>query len=443
MRKYFGTDGVRGLAGKPPMSAEFAFKLGIAVEEVLGADHQAVFVIGRDTRRSSNMLTHAVNAGITSRGGKIIDVGVIPTPGVSFLCKHFKADAGFVISASHNPFEDNGIKLFDSQGRKLSDEVELEIEASLENVSSLPEIVGKNIGISETRAEAGLIYLESLHSIAPDLSGLKLGLDCANGASFELAPQLFSSLGAEVEVINAKPDGVNINVNSGSTHPAMLQSYVKDKNLDLGITFDGDADRALLVDKQGRLVTGDHILAICGLARGEKAVVSTVMGNMGAQVYLEEKGIAFHRTKVGDRYVKEMLRAKELNLGGEQSGHIIFLDRAPTGDGMLNALETLMAIEQLGKPLEAWVDEIAMFPQVLKNVSVPTELKAKLADFEEVKTAVSKAEIKLAGRGRVNIRPSGTEPLLRVMVEGSELELIEEIANELVKVIENVSSTPK
>ncbi len=440
MRKYFGTDGVRGVAGKHPMTADFAFKLGIAVAEVLGGDHQPNFVIGRDTRRSSMMLTHAVSAGLTSRGGKAIDLGIIPTPGVSYLCRYLKADAGFVISASHNPFGDNGIKLFDAKGEKLSDDIEMEIEARLEVVNELSEVVGKNIGISETFAKAGEIYLCSLKVEGPDLSSLHICLDCANGASYQLAPELFKSLGAEVELINVEPDGLNINVNCGSTHPEMLQQYVKDKGLDLGISFDGDADRALLVDNQGRLVTGDHILVICGLMRNESGVVSTVMGNMGAQVYLEEKGITFHRAKVGDRYVKEMLKKKELTLGGEQSGHMLFLDKAPTGDGMLSALQVLAAVKKSSKPLEAWVDKVVTFPQVLKNVTVPIEIKDKLIELDEVKTALDKAESKLLNKGRINLRPSGTEPLLRIMVEGPEEKLIEEIAEGMTIVIEKAIS---
>ena len=439
MRKYFGTDGVRGIAGKHPMNAEFAFKLGVAAAEVLMSERQPTFLIGRDTRRSSTMLTHAVSAGLTSRGSKVIDIGVIPTPGISYLCGYLKADAGFVISASHNPFEDNGIKLFNAQGEKLSDAIEIEIESKLETTNKLPEIIGEAIGISEIFTAASNAYLDFLKTNSPDLSGLHIGLDCANGASYHLVPELFTSLGAKVEAINIEPDGININVNCGSTHPETLQQYVKDKQLELGITFDGDADRVLLVDNKGRLVTGDHILAICGLARGEDAVVSTVMGNMGAQVYLEEKGVTFHRAKVGDRYVKEMLSEKGLTLGGEQSGHMLFLDKAPTGDGMFSALQVLAAVKQTNKPLEAWVDEIIMFPQVLKNASVPTKIKGKIAELTEVKFAVNEAESKLANKGRVNLRPSGTEPLVRVMVEGPEQKLIEEIANDLVEIIGKVS----
>ncbi len=439
MRKYFGTDGVRGIAGKHPMNAEFAFKLGVAAAEVLSSEQQPIFLIGRDTRRSSTMLTHAVSTGLTSRGGKVIDIGIIPTPGVSYLCQYLKANAGFVISASHNPFEDNGIKLFNAQGEKLSDNIELEIENKLEVINELPAVVGKAIGVSEIFTTASDTYLDFLKINGPDLSGLNIGLDCANGASYHIAPKLFTFLGAKVKTINTQPDGLNINVNCGSTHPESLQQYVKDQKLELGITFDGDADRVLLVDNQGRLVTGDHILVICGVTRKESAVVSTVMGNMGTQVYLEEKGVTFHRAKVGDRYVKEMLKSKGLTLGGEQSGHMLFLDKAPTGDGMLSALQVLTALKQTNKPLEAWVDEIIMFPQILKSIPVPTEIKDKIAELAEVKVAVNKAESKLADKGRVNLRPSGTEPLVRVMVEGPEKQLIEEIANDLVKIIEKIN----
>ncbi|MEZ4633163.1 MAG: phosphoglucosamine mutase [Deinococcales bacterium] len=439
-RHYFGTDGVRGVAGQGAMSADFVFKLGMAAAEVLKKREHPRFIIGRDTRLSGMMLQHAVSAGLCARGAEVIDLGIIPTPGVSFLCKALKADAGIVISASHNPFEDNGIKFFDIKGEKLSDELELEIERLLAEVDRLAPITAKAIGrsIRSSYAEGSEVYLDFLKSQGPDLSGFKIGLDCANGASYDLAPRLFRALGAQVSVIHASPDGLNINVACGSTHPEHLQDFVKVNELDLGICFDGDADRSLLVDKQGRMVTGDHILAMTALNRKETAVVSTIMANMGVESYLKARGVAFHRAKVGDRYVKEMLIDKGLKVGGEQSGHVLFLDKAPTGDGMLSALEVLKAMMRFGGGLEPWVDQITLFPQILVNVTVPNQLKHQLAKLDIIQDAVAKGEAKL-GEGRINLRPSGTEPLLRVMVEGRNQSLIEEIAHEIAKVIEDIS----
>lgn len=434
-RMYFGTDGVRGVAGVKSMSAAFAFKLGAATAEVLSAKRGATFLIGMDTRQSGHMLKHAVAAGLTSRGAKVLDVGVIPTPGVSYLCQHLSADAGVVISASHNPFEDNGIKLFNSKGEKLADAEELAIEATLEKLDDLPEVTGSDIGISESYADGAAEYLDYLKKHSPDLSGMRIALDCANGAAYALAPQLFKALGANIDVLHADPDGLNINVNCGSTHPESLQAYVVEKDMDLGICFDGDADRSLLVDSKGRMVTGDHILAICGITRKEPAVVSTLMGNMGSELFIKEHGLEFDRADVGDRYVKEMLLEKGLKLGGEQSGHILYLDIAPTGDGMLNAVQVLKSVKDSGKFLEEWVDDIPLFPQTLVNVKVPAELKHNIAALDQVQAKIVEAEAELAGLGRINLRPSGTEALVRVMVEGKEQAMIERIAQEVADVV--------
>ena len=441
-RRYFGTDGIRGVAGTAPMTAEFAFLVGVAAAEALkGAGREAPTVLlGRDTRRSGQMLTSALSAGLTSRGAHVLELGVLPTPGVSFLCRSLGAAAGIVISASHNPFEDNGIKFFSADGEKLSDALELEIEGYLERSGSLSAVTGEGIGLtSRYNRQQGHEYRDFLLASGPDLGGLKIGLDCANGASYQLAPEVFTLLGAEVSVIHAEPDGVNINTGCGSTHPQAIKRFVQENDLDLGVTFDGDADRALLVDRRGRLITGDHMLAICALYRQEQAVVSTIMGNLGLEHYLAQHGVLFHRAAVGDRYVHEMLRAKGLSLGGEQSGHVLFLDKAPTGDGILSALQTLSAVQGSGKALETWFDEITMYPQTLLNVRVAPEVKVRLAEHAQVMAALEDASARLNGEGRVNVRPSGTEPLVRVMVEGRDQGMIEQVARDIAAVVEQAT----
>ena len=445
-RHYFGTDGIRGVAGAHPMTAEFAFSVGVAAAEALkGAGRAAPTVlIGRDTRRSGQMLMSALVAGLTSRGASAVELGVLPTPGVSHLCRSLGAAAGVVISASHNPFADNGIKFFSADGEKLSDALEAEIESYLEShlrrAATLPPVTGAAIGSFERYDRgSGHEYRDFLVASGPDLSGLKIGLDCANGAAYKLAPEVFSLLGAEVRVINAEPDGLNINTGCGSTHPEAIAHFVQTEGLDLGVTFDGDADRALLVDRSGRLISGDHMLAICALYRHEQAVVSTIMGNLGLEHYLTARGVGFYRAAVGDRYVYEMLRTKGLSLGGEQSGHVLFLDKAPTGDGILSALQTLAAVQGSGKMLETWFDEITMYPQILLNVRVDPLVKARLAEHQQVAVALQEASARLNGEGRVNVRPSGTEPLVRVMVEGRDQSVIEQVARDIAAVVERAT----
>ncbi len=446
-RRYFGTDGVRGVAGVHPMTATFALRLGMAVGETLPkADgKQPHVLIGMDTRRSGLMLAHAAAAGLTSRGVQVTWLGVLPTPGVSFLTRALGADAGLMVSASHNPYPDNGLKLFDRNGEKLSDEIESQIEAMVDHLGEagddLPTVTGGGIGnVSVARpwdpngaatgadASALNLYVKHLLDSAPYLDGLRVVVDCAHGASHLIAPQLFAKLGARLEVLNAAPDGVNINVDCGSTHPEALMKHVVEGGFDVGVTFDGDADRALLIDGKGRVVTGDHMLAITALSRGETGLVATQMSNMGTETYLRERGVTMHRAKVGDRYVFEELLRLGLTLGGEQSGHLLFLDKAPTGDGMLTALITLSAVRKSGKSLEAWMDEIPVYPQVLKNVKVTPGTRDHVAADPTVAAAVAAAEAELAGSGRVLLRPSGTEPLVRVMVEGADAELVEKLA---------------
>lgn len=446
MKRYFGTDGIRGVAGDMPMTAGFALQVGVALAEVL-TDGQGDVLVGCDTRRSSDMLTHALAAGLTSSGANVRLLGVLPTPAVSYLTRTTDAAAGVVVSASHNPFEQNGIKVFQGNGKKLSDALEHAIEDAIEKATTntkthhevTPPIIGSRIGRSHFAEGLREQYLESLLVAAPDLTGMTIALDCANGAAFESAPYVFRALGADVTVTNDAPDGNNINVDCGSTHPHALQTFVQEGQFDVGVTFDGDADRALLVDKQGRLVTGDHILALCALARHETTVVSTLMANLGLEHFLEQHGVNLLRTQVGDRYVYEALEAQKLTLGGEQSGHVLFLDRAPTGDGVLTALQTLAAVNALGESLEHWVDALTLYPQTLLNVPVDTTLKAHIAEHDMVKAALQQAEADLEGWGRINVRPSGTEPLVRVMVEGSDAVRMAQIAERVAAAVARVA----
>jgi len=448
-RRFFGTDGVRGVAGQDPMTATFALELGVATAELLkqGGNPRPHVLVGMDTRRSGPMLVAALTAGLTSRAADVTLLGVMTTPGVSFLTRALGADAGIVVSASHNPFADNGLKIFNSDGEKLPDELEHQIEDLMARFgdgrnAGLEPVTGGEVGTvkgtaslpaGNTRVKATLggtvttepdggepseAYILHLLDNAPYLDGLKVALDCAQGASHAIAPKVFSRLGARLEVSNASPDGQNINVRCGSTHPEYLAKRVIAQGFDVGVTFDGDADRALLIDRRGRIVTGDHVLAICAVARGESEVVATQMSNIGMERYLSEHGVKLHRVKVGDRYVFEALRSRGLNLGGEQSGHMLFLDKAPTGDGILTALLTLAAVRQSGKALEQWMDEIPVYPQVLVNVTVPVDQRDGLADQAAVASAVQAASDSLGSSGRVLLRPSGTEPLVRVMVEG-------------------------
>ena len=428
---YFGTDGVRGVAGQKPITADFAFRIGVAATEALkrAGTPQPTLVIGSDTRRSGPMLEQALGAGVMARGGSVVSLGIIPTPGVSFLTRTLGAQAGVVISASHNPFEDNGIKLFNERGEKLSDAAQREVETWLaREPDSFPEVTGEGIGSASRYRRDNDSYISFLLEHAPYLDGLRVGIDCANGACYQIAPRVFQKIGARLDVTNAHPDGLNINLNCGSTHPEAMQTRVQALELDVGITFDGDADRALLIDKRGRLVTGDHILAICALSRGDERVVATLMSNLGVERYLQERGVPVLRTKVGDRYVHEALKEHNLTLGGEQSGHILFLDKAPTGDGLLTALQTLAAVRKSDRTLEAWMDEIPQYPQVLHNVRVTPETKVSLQGDERVQAAVAEAEAELGDEGRINLRPSGTEPLIRIMIEGPNQADIERLA---------------
>lgn len=444
-RKYFGTDGVRAVAGEFPLTAPWVMQLGCAAAEVLKAQHPAksapTVVIGKDTRQSGDMLEAALAAGLTSRGVNVVHVGVLPTPGVSYLTRSLGAEAGVVISASHNPYEDNGIKFFGRGGEKLGDDLELRIEAEVDRAPSLPPLTGTQLGSVTDYTEAERLYVNFLLSHAPDLTGLRVALDCANGAAYRVGPKVFQAAGADVFAVYTTPDGRNINRGCGSTHLEHLQRLVREGSYDLGVAFDGDADRALFVDSRGNVVQGDHILLLTARARGEAGVVTTIMANMALEVKLAEAGVRLERTQVGDRYVHERLLQQHLRLGGEQSGHVLFLDLSPTGDGLLTALQTLSAARTLNVSLDELYDELVMFPQTLVNVRVADKLA--VARDPEIAAALREAETRLSGRGRVNLRPSGTESLVRVMVEGPDEHEIHEVARRLADLIRARSGVAK
>lgn len=439
-RKYFGTDGIRGVAGQHPLTAAFALRLGEALAELLRpSSGGGRFVVGTDTRISGTMLAQALLAGLAARGADALFLGVMPTPAVAHLTRTLDAAAGVVVSASHNPFADNGIKIFGPGGLKLGRTLEAEIEAFLDGSNELPEVTHGAVGRISDYTDDEDAYYRFLLEHAPFLDGLKVGLDCAHGAASEVAPRVFRQIGARLDLIGAEPDGVNINDGCGSTSPGLLQERVRGLGLDAGVTFDGDADRALLVDARGRLVTGDHMLGILAVTRGEQEVVATVMSNLGLEHFLEERGIRLHRTDVGDRFVGDELRRRGLTLGGEQSGHMLMLDRAPTGDGILTALQVLAAVRQRGMDLEEWVDLIPVYPQRLTNVEVPAGSKHAVVEHPELLAAVSAAAERLGDDGRVNVRPSGTEALVRVMVEAADGETVDSVSAGLVDAVRRVA----
>ncbi|WP_339230433.1 phosphoglucosamine mutase [Oceanobacillus sp. FSL K6-2867] len=443
MGKYFGTDGVRGVANKD-LTPELAYKLGRYGGYVLtnGMERPRV-VIGRDTRISGHMLEGALLAGLLSIGAEVMRLGVISTPGVAYLTKATSAQAGVMISASHNPVEDNGIKFFGPDGFKLTDEQEAEIEKLMDTEDTLPRPTGASVGIVTDYFEGGQKYLSYLKdTIDNDFEGLQIAIDCAHGATSSLATHLFADLEADIFSMGSSPDGLNINDGVGSTHPEKLQAFVTEKGADIGLAFDGDGDRLIAVDEKGNIVDGDQIMFICARYMNEKGllkkntVVSTVMSNLGFYKAIEENGIRSDKTAVGDRYVMEEMRNGGYNLGGEQSGHIIFLDFITTGDGMLSALQLVNVMKETGKTLSELASDMKVFPQVLKNVKV-TDKNEALSNpviLDEIKAV----ETKLAGQGRVLVRPSGTEPLVRVMVEAPTADECEKYADQVVKVIDDL-----
>lgn len=441
MGKYFGTDGVRGVANKE-LTPELVFRLGRFGAHVLtGSKQNAKMVIGRDTRLSGEMLEAALIAGITSAGVDVIRLGVISTPAVAYLTRHLEADAGVMISASHNPFPDNGIKFFAENGHKLADNIENDIEALLiKNEDELPRPVAEKIGSVTNDQKAYLAYLNHLKStIDIDLCGMHIVVDGANGAAYRLAPQLLRELGADVTTIHTSPNGTNINVHCGSTHPEALQQEVLAKGAHIGLAFDGDADRLIAVDEKGQLVDGDKVLFICGKFLKESGelhqdtIVTTVMSNIGFFKATESAGICTERTKVGDRYVLEKMLSGGYNLGGEQSGHIIFLDYNTTGDGLLTAVQLLRVLKEKGERLSDLSAQVKTFPQLLQNVIVVS--KEGWAQNEAIKSAIKHVEKRLGSDGRVLVRPSGTEPLIRVMAEGPDQEELKTYVGQISEVI--------
>jgi len=443
MGKFFGTDGVRGIANKG-LTPELAFKLGRCGGYVLTKDKKEgrpKVIIGRDTRISGPMLEGALSAGLLSIGVEVMRLGVISTPGVAYLTRALGADAGVMISASHNPVEDNGIKFFGGDGFKLSDEMEEEIEALLEaETDQLPRPIGGDIGAIMDYREGGLKYISYLKtSVKNRFEGLKVVLDCANGAVSSLAPQLFCDLDADTVILANNPDGLNINDQCGSTHPEKLQQAVLEHKADVGLSFDGDADRLIAVDEKGNIVDGDHILFILAESMAKNmrlkqdTVVSTVMSNIGFYKALEEAGLEAKQTKVGDRYVMEEMKKGGFNLGGEQSGHIILLDYNTTGDGMLTAIQLLDVMKAEGKPLSKLASKMRKFPQILVNVRV--EDKSKLEGNEKIAAAIQTVEDALGDSGRVLVRPSGTEPIVRVMAEGPDEEELQTFVDQIVEVV--------
>jgi len=443
--RMFGTDGVRGVANTE-LTCEMAFQLGKTGAYVLAeeAKHTPQIVIGKDTRRSGDMLENALVAGICSAGARAVCLGVISTPAVSYLIREYGADAGVVISASHNPAEFNGIKFFDSKGYKLSDSIEERIEGIiLGNLKDLPNPTGDKVGNVIEKCEAKDDYISFLKkSVDLSFKGLTIAMDCANGAAFETAPRVFRELGAEVLVLNDSPDGLNINKNCGSTHIEMLKAFTINNQCDLGIAFDGDADRVLAVDEKGQLADGDKIMGIIGLELKRESrltnntIVATVMSNLGLDIMAREQGIILEKTKVGDRYVLEQMLKCGHILGGEQSGHIILLGYNTTGDGQLTALQLVQIMIKTGKTLSELASVIRVYPQVLKNAKVKNEKKYTYLEDPEIAQNCSELEDAFHGEGRVLIRPSGTEPLIRVMIEGKDQSYITRKAVELTDLIE-------
>lgn len=446
MGRLFGTDGVRGIANSE-LTPELAFHLGKAGAHVLRKDNKRpVVVIGKDTRVSGDMLESALTAGILAVGGNVIKVGVVPTPAVAYLVKHYQADAGIVISASHNPYEYNGIKFFNSEGFKLDDLLEEKIEdIILRDIDPNKHLTGEALGrCIEAEEDAVDLYVKFLlTTIDVSLDGMKVVLDCANGAAYKTAPAVYRALGAEVITIGCEPNGININDKIGSTHPELLQQTVVENNADIGLAYDGDADRLIVVDEKGMVIDGDKTICICAKMLkdagelAENKVTATVMSNIGFHKYIKEQvGAVVDVTSVGDRYVLESMLETGCILGGEQSGHIIFLNYTTTGDGTLSSLQFMKAVKASGRKPSELSAEIEIFPQVLVNAKVDNDNKKIYMKDEEVKDMIDAIESEMAGSGRVLIRPSGTEPLVRVMIEGNDIEKIHSLAQALADLIE-------
>lgn len=440
MRKYFGTDGIRGIAGES-LTADLSFKVGKALGKLLTEkkEHPKV-VIGRDTRISCDMIEHALTAGLTSTGVNVMTVGTIPTPAIAYLTKTIETDSGIMISASHNPYQDNGIKIFGPDGFKLSDEQELEIESLIDNSEQIKNASFEKIGKVYSGNELTQKYIQHIkQSIPGDLSDIKIALDCANGATTGVAPFIFGDLEADIETIGCQPNDININDNVGSTKIDTISAFVKENNVDVGFAFDGDGDRVLAVDANGNIVDGDKIMFILAKHLKEQGelkdnmVVSTVMSNIGFYKAIEENGLQSVKTAVGDRYVVEEMRKNDYSLGGEQSGHIVLMNYATTGDGILTAVKLADIIKTSGKSLEELASEVNIYPQKLVNIKV-VDKKTAMED-SEILAECEKVEKELAGNGRILLRASGTENLIRVMVEASSDELTDKYCEQVAKIV--------
>jgi len=441
-RKHFGTDGVRGLVGQFPITADFVVKLGWAAGKVLAkhGDGRRLILVGKDTRVSGYMFESALQAGIIAAGVDVGLLGPMPTPAIAYLTRTFRAQAGIVISASHNPFHDNGIKFFGADGCKLSDEIELEIEAYLDKTMETSE--SERLGRAHRVEDAAGRYIEFCKSVLPKgftLKGLKIAVDCANGATYHIAPDVLRELGADVVELSTTPDGVNINDGCGSTAPAQLQKAVLESQADLGVAFDGDGDRLIFADHKGELIDGDGILYIIANHRqksdmGCSGVAGTLMSNFGLEKVLQKMDIPFARAKVGDRYVLELMKKNDWLLGGENSGHIICLDANTTGDGVVSALLVLHAVIDSDSTLHELKQGLQMYPQTMINVRIKG--KVNLDDYPALADAVATAEQELADTGRILLRPSGTEPLIRVMVEGEDKSLVDRLAQQIADIVE-------
>ncbi|MCA9512927.1 MAG: phosphoglucosamine mutase [Myxococcota bacterium] len=438
-RRLFGTDGVRGTANVHPMTAPMALKLGQAIAHVFRGRGRRRVLIGKDTRLSGYMFEDALASGICSMGANVIQVGPMPTPALAFLTADMRCDAGVMISASHNPYQDNGIKFFGHDGFKLADELEARIEALVESgeldaATADPDEIGQARRIDDAEGRY-VVFLKKTFPMDLELEGMRVVLDCANGAAYKVGPTVLSELGAEVFPIAVEPNGRNINRECGSTHPEKAASRVREVRADVGIAVDGDADRVILIDERGEQVDGDQVLALCARDLHERkelrggGIVATVMSNLGLERFLAARGLGLERTQVGDRYVVEAMRAGGYNLGGEQSGHVVFTDYGRTGDGLMTALQVLAIMARSGRRLSDLASDFERFPQVLVNVAVAS--KRPLEELPGVQAAIRRVEAELAGRGRVLIRYSGTELKARVMVEGEDEARVREIAGDL------------
>ncbi len=443
-RRYFGTDGIRGRVGEEPITADFMLKLGWALGRVLSRERRPLVMIGKDTRISGYMFESAMEAGLSAAGADIRLLGPMPTPAIAYLTTTFHAGAGIVISASHNPHEDNGVKFFSGDGQKLDDATEAAIEDELDKpLVTVPSAeLGKVVRLSDASGRY-IEFCKGRVSRSTRFDQLRLVIDCANGATYQVGPEVFRELGAEVMTIGDEPDGLNINVDCGSTHPARLQAAVREYRADLGIALDGDGDRVLMVDERGELVDGDELLFI--IASGRHAagklrgpVVGTLMSNLGLELALKGKGIDFRRAKVGDRYVMEMLRREKGLIGGESSGHLVCLDRTTTGDGIISALQVLEIMQHTGRTLHELKSGMQRLPQTMINV--PIRRGTNPAQDETVRQAVQAVEGELGDAGRVLLRPSGTEPVVRVMVEGRDPDLVSRCAGRIADVVGEVAT---